>query len=191
VISISLYGGLEQWFGEQLRLDARSPQEVFWALTCQCPAFYEHLRRDGSAYEVIVDGAVINQDKLDLPILSSISIVPVIAGAGDIGRAILGAVLLVGSFFLPVAVLGISSFAIGALGANMLIGGVTGLLTPKPENKNTNNQSSSLLDAGGLPRSAQGDPIPVLFGLDWWIVDPPIVGAWATNNDVPIDWVPV
>jgi predicted phage tail protein len=190
MISVNLYGGLEQWFGECVELDAKTPAEVFHALASQCEEFYNHIKgsnADSYGYEIIVDDREVGEEWLELPVLTSISIVPVVCGAGDIGRAVLGAVLLVGSFFMPATLLGVSSFTVGAAGASLLIGGVIGMLTPKPTEP---GKGSSLLDASGLPRSYQGDVIPLLFGLDWWILDPPIVGSWVSNNEVPVDWVP-
>jgi len=189
MVEILLFGGLEEWFGDRLLMDVRSPKEVFLALASQCDEFLAHIQGSNEStygYEIIVDEKPRGPEWVDLPVIQRLSIVPVICGAGDVGRVILGGVLLVGSFFLPGAILGVSSFTIGAAGASLLIGGITGMLTPKPADP---GKASSLLDASGLPKSYQGDTIPVLFGLDWWVSEPPIVGSWVSNNEVPVDWV--
>jgi predicted phage tail protein len=190
MIDIALYGGLETFFGESLRLDVRTPEEVFWALAAQCDAFFQHVldsAKDGVGYRVIVDDEEIDESGLSLPVIRSISIAPAIAGAGDLGRIILGAVLIVGSFFLPGAILGISSVTIGSIGAALVYGGIVSLLTPKPSNEAGKNQNSFILDPSGQPRSYQGEAKPVLFG-DWWIENPPIISLWLDTENIPIDW---
>jgi predicted phage tail protein len=188
MITVSLYGGLEEWFGETVRIDARSPAEVIWALASQCEDFLQHIfdsAEEGVGYRVIVDGGEIDPNGLELPIIKSVSIAPAVAGSGDVGRIILGAVLLVGSFFLPVAILGISSLSVGLVGASLIYGGVSSLLSAKPTDQK--NQNSFVLDANGQPRSYQGDAIPLLFG-DWWIESPPVISLWLDTENIPVDW---
>jgi predicted phage tail protein len=188
MIEVSLYGGLEQWFGESVRMDIRNPSEVFWALAAQCEEFLQHViesAREGVGYKVIVDDEEIDSTGLELPVIGSISIAPAIAGSGDVGRIVLGAVLVVGSFFLPGAILGISSTTIGLVGASLIYGGVISLLTSKPTD--SKNQNSFALDANGQPRSYQGEAKPLLFG-DWWIENPPIISLWLDTENIPVDW---
>jgi predicted phage tail protein len=188
VIEISLYGGLEQWFGESVRLDARTASEAIWALAAQCEEFFQHIlmsAKEGVGYRVIVDDEIIGETGLDLPVISSMSIAPAVGGASDVGRIILGAVLLVGSFFLPGAFLGVSSATIGLVGASLIYGGVISLLTSKPTD--SKNQSSFALDANGQPRSYQGEAKPVLMGY-WWIENPPIISLWLDTENIPVDW---
>jgi predicted phage tail protein len=188
MIVVSLYGGLENWFGETVRLDARSPQEVIWALAAQCEDFLQHIfasADEGIGYRVVVDGEEIDPSGLELPVIKTISIAPAVAGSGDVGRIILGAVLLVGSFFLPVAVLGISSLSIGLAGTALIFGGISSLLTTKPTDQK--NQNSFVLDASGQARSYQGEAKPLLFG-DWWIENPPVISLWLDTENIPVDW---
>jgi predicted phage tail protein len=188
MITISLYGGLEKWFGEAVRLDVCSPQEAIWALAAQCEDFLQHIfisAEEGVGYRVVVDGQEIDPSGLELPVIKTISITPAVAGSGVVGRIILGAVLLVGSFFLPVAVLGISSLAIGQAGVALILGGVSSLLTTKPTDQKS--QNSFVLDANGQPRSYQGDAKPILFGF-WWIENPPVISLWLDTENIPVDW---
>ena len=83
------------------------------------------------------------------------------------------------------AILGISSLSIGLVGASLIYGGVSSLLSAKPTDQK--NQNSFVLDASGQPRSYQGDPIPVLFG-DWWIENPPVISLWLDTENIPVDW---
>jgi predicted phage tail protein len=184
MIEIQLLGDLAQ-FGPIPALEVRSATEAIRFISDQIPAFRDFLYSTAAdAYQVIVDGRDIGEDQLDWPAITSIVIQPVFAGAGLLGRIILGVVLLGVSFIMPAAFLGIASTTVGAFGVALALGGIVGLLTPKPEEQKS--QDSFGLDPSGLGRSTQGQAVPIAVG-DVFINPVPISG-WIDNENIPIDY---
>jgi predicted phage tail protein len=102
--------------------------------------------------------------------------VPVIAGAGTVGRILLGAALIAGAFFTGGATIGllglaapvaVSSILLG-VGASLLLGGVAQLLSPVPETPtgfdSTSDPRKSYSFSSIQNTSRQGTPVPVVYG---------------------------
>ena len=92
-----------------------------------------------------------------------------IAGRGAVGRIIVGALLIVGSFLIPgaAAFLGIGLQGLFfTVGASLVLGGVAQLLSPTPltnkEEKDAKNRSYSF--SGIQNTSRQGVAIPIIYG---------------------------
>lgn len=189
MISISLYGGLEEFFGETVSFDACNPSEIFRALAYQSSAFTDYISdsaKNGLAYKVIVDGEAIDESGLNLPVIATISIAPIVVGSGEVGRILLGAALVGVSFLVPGGILGISASSFLLAGQAFILGGVSSLLTGKPS-EGSKNLSSYLLDPNGQPRTYQGDAIPIAFGDYCYIENPPIVTLWLDTENIPVD----
>jgi predicted phage tail protein len=186
MVIIELLGELAR-FGDIPPLDVRSPAEAIRFISDQIPEFRQFLADTAAnTYQIIVDGEAIDEQAIEYPALISIIIQPVIAGAGDLGKILLGAVLLGVSFLMPASFLGISSTLVGQLGAAMVLGGLAGLINPAP--KEQKNENSYLLDAGGVARSSQGQPVPVLVGQR--IIQPVPIAVWIDNENIAIDYAP-
>jgi predicted phage tail protein len=187
VVTIELLGELAK-FGDIPPLDVRSAAEAIRFISDQIPEFRQFLAETAAnAYQVIVDGAPIDEGAIEYPALISVVIQPVIAGAGDLGKILLGAVLLGVSFLMPASFLGISSTLVGQFGAALVLGGLAGLINPQTT-KEQKNESSFLLDAGGVARSSQGQPVPVLVGQR--IIQPVPIAVWIDNENIAIDYAP-
>jgi predicted phage tail protein len=85
-------------------------------------------------YRVKLGPRAIGEDELQEPAgAQEISFVPVIGGAGAVGRIIAGVALIAGAFIIGQPWLGPFAFTIiTGIGASLALGGVAQLLTPVP-----------------------------------------------------------
>jgi predicted phage tail protein len=95
----------------------------------------------------------------------------VIAGLGAVGRIIVGALLIIGSFFIPgLALFGIALAPIAlGIGASLVLGGVAELISPVPRTDlNPGGEKDPKVDSysfsGIQNNSRSGLPIPVIYG---------------------------
>lgn len=161
MIKIRLYGALAKFIGKRVfSADVSSAAEAVRFLIANFPAVEAHMMNHD--YKVFVGEINIDETEVTYPCGSNeIKIIPVIQGAGAVGRIIGGAVLI-GLAFIP----GLQ--ILGAIGASLFLGGISQLLTPVPK------LSKSTTDPGD-PRksysfssiqntSRQGSPIPIIYG---------------------------
>jgi predicted phage tail protein len=100
-----------------------------------------------------------------------ISFVPVVSGAGAVGRIIAGVALLAAAIFIPgfAAWAGPTAYAliIGA-GSSLVLGGVAQLLTPTPtvpQGADTQDDPRKSYSFSGIQNtSRQGVPVPIVYG---------------------------
>ena len=99
---VKLYGELADFIGHK-ELDAviNSTADAIRFLVSNFPKLEAHMA--DRHYKVLVDKSEIGEDEIQYPIgKSSVSIVPVITGAGgNTGRILLGAALIGASFLFP------------------------------------------------------------------------------------------
>lgn len=167
--TIKLYGELGAKFGRKYVMAVKTPAEAVQALSSQLPGFAEYLygaQERGRGFAVFVGKTNLAQDQLHFHAGSDdIRIAPVILGSksGGIFQIVLGAALIVASFFIP---------AVGPIlfnmGLAMVIGGVVQLLMPVPkingvkERKPEDDPNYSF--NGPVNTTAQGHPVPLLYG---------------------------
>lgn len=148
--NILLLGELGKKFGREFRLDVKTPAEAVRALCANFKDFEGFVASSDKrnvGYRVIVGKQDVGADGLHDPVGNQeIKIVPVIAGAGGggIGKIIIGAALIVASFFIPGSTLAIAAaletgiavttMATAALyvGAALVLQGTAQMLTPTP-----------------------------------------------------------
>jgi predicted phage tail protein len=104
----------------------------------------------------------------------SIKIVPVLQGAGAVGRIIAGVALIALAIVNPFGAAAIFGTAIstivGGIGATLVLGGVAQLLTPVPKMpqgaaSNTDQDPRKSYSFSGIQQtSRQGVPVPVVYG---------------------------
>ena len=126
-------------------------------------------------YEVRGDGEPLELELLPVPVAGTITITPVVSGAGATGRIIAG-VALIGLSFVP----GLSLFGVAlaspimGIGASLVLGGVAQLLTPTPKIdegiKGNPKVGASYVFSGVTNTSRQGVPVTACYGE-------PIVGS--------------
>ena len=174
MIQIRFYGDLKR-FGTLFELDIRDAAEAIRALCVQIPNLREHIQK--GLYKVRIGKNYLSPEALEEGLFyrlkkgQSIHITPVLKGAksGGIFQAVLGVALIAASFFIPAAgLLGgmITSSMTMGVGAAMLLGGVSQMLTKTPEmgkvNDSEKKQSTSFSNLANM--TAQGRPVPFAYG---------------------------
>ena len=154
---VRLLGDLGERYGaEHVYHNLRTPADAIKLLCINYPSFQVELvtaHEKGIAYRVLQAGVDLNLDDLHLPIgQNDLVLVPVLSGADDnpVFRAIAGVALIAASVFLgPSAAVGGAGFlglqvgagivggvaasAIGTIGATLVLGSVTQMLSPQPQ----------------------------------------------------------
>ena len=169
---IKVYGKLAKHLGQRsFKAVVSTPAEAVRFLLANFPEL-RALMREGQ-YMVSVGRNPLelgtNPELLHYPSASfeTIRIVPVVAGAGAVGRIILG-VALVGLSFIPgfAAWAGPTAYGlITGVGASLVIGGIAQLLTPTPKLGTSENDPRRSYSFSGIQNvSRQGVPVPVIYG---------------------------
>jgi predicted phage tail protein len=164
---IRIYGRLAKFIGHRvLEADVATAAEAVRFLIANWPELEQHMA--DQHYRVSVGGYDLTADELHDPAgQQEIKIVPVMAGAGAVGRIIAGAVLVAVGLFVPgIGALGVQ--LIVGVGASLILGGVAQLLTPVPT-MNTGKDSEkdprkSYSFSGIQQTSRQGVPVPIVYG---------------------------
>jgi predicted phage tail protein len=168
---IKLYGKLAKFIGHRvLEADVSSAAEAVRFLLANWPELEQHMA--DQHYRVSVGTYALDKDELHDPAgQQEISIAPVVAGAGTVGRIILGAVLIGLSFIsgLQAAAIFGSKLTVGAallsLGGGLVLGGVAQLLTPTPKMQAVDQDPRKTYNFSGIQQtSRQGTPVPVVYG---------------------------
>lgn len=170
---IKLYGQLAKFVGKRvLEADVATAAEAVRFLVTNWPELERHMA--DQYYRVSLDAYDLSGDELHDPAgTSTIRIAPVIAGAGAVGRILLGVALIALSFTgigAATLAIGAAKIAVGStllgLGATMVLGGVAQLLTPVPKLDATSEQDPrrSFSFSGIQNTSRQGTPVPIVYG---------------------------
>ena len=137
----------ERYGAKHVYHNLRTPADAIKLLCINYPAFRDELltsHEKGVAYRVLQAGVDLDIGDLQLPIgQNDLVLVPVLSGADDnpFTRVIFGAVLIGASFFTGGATIGLLGFAapvavstaLGTIGATLILGGVTQMLSPQPD----------------------------------------------------------
>ena len=225
---IKLYGALAKFVGQRRFLaEVNSAAEGIRMLLANFPGLERHMA--DQHYKVIVDNYESELEQIHFPASQTVKIVPVLGGAGGGTGKILAGVALVafaiatagaGSGFLGLGlgatgavgtsgslvagsfVLGAgASVAIGSIGAALILGGVSQLLSPTPQigsfgpasvgnarSRNTSTQATELdpqesYSFSGIQNtSRQGTPVPVVYGET-------IVGSVVISAGIDVDTI--
>lgn len=132
--TIRVYGRLAKFLGRRVfRAEVASAAEAMRFLMANVPRLEGHM--SDQRYRVRLGLRAIGEDELQEPAgAQEISIVPVIGGAGAVGRIIVGVVLIAAAFAIGQPWLGQFAFTmITGVGASLALGGVAQLLTPVPQ----------------------------------------------------------
>jgi len=168
---IKLYGKLAKFIGHRvLEADVATAAEAVRFLVANWPEVERHM--SDQHYRVSVGTYDIDLEELHHPAgAAPISFVPVVGGAGAVGRIIIGIALVAFSLLLPgvgAVIGGALMTKIGLLGGALILTGIAQLLTPTPS-------VSQGADSEGDPRksysfsgvqntSRAGVPVPVVYG---------------------------
>jgi predicted phage tail protein len=171
---IKLYGKLAKFIGKRvLEADVATAAEAVRFLLANWPELEAHM--SDQHYRVSVGTYDIDLEELHHPAgAAPISFVPVVAGAGAVGRIIAGVALIALASLVTFGTVG-GIFAAGALnaavfgvGASLVLGGVAQLLTPTPKvpqgADKQDDPRKSYSFSGVQNTSRQGVPVPIVYG---------------------------
>jgi predicted phage tail protein len=175
---IKLYGKLAKFIGHRvLEADVASAAEAVRFLLANWPELERHM--SDQHYRVSVGSYDLLAEELNDPAgAAPISFVPVVAGAGAVGRIIAGvaiiafAIVTAGAGLIAGLGLGFgasTAISIGLVGASLVLGGVAQLLTPVPKapksGKDTDDDPRKSYSFSGIQNtSRQGTPVPIVYG---------------------------
>jgi len=166
---IKLYGQLAKFVGHRiLEADVATAAEAVRFMVANWPELEQHMA--DQHYRVSVGSYDLTVDELHDPAgQQAISIVPVVAGAGAVGRIIVGVLLVAFSLLLPgvgAAIGGAAMTKIGLLGGALILGGIAQLLTPVPKANKDQQDPRTTFNFSGLQNSSRaGIPVPIVYGL--------------------------
>lgn len=164
--TVRLYGHLGARFGRTHQFAVASAAEAIRALCSQFEGFREAISKVNVAVRIgtrVINESDVRSGRLADPVgKDDIRIAPVPVGSGKNGvlQTVLGVILIVVGAYTGNAAL------IGS-GVSLVVGGVVQMLTPTPsldKNRDGPNNRASYNFNGPVNTSAQGNPVPVLYG---------------------------
>ena len=182
---LKLYGDLAEFCGGINEHSAviNQPIDAIRYLRANFAGVDKHIASQN--YQVYIGEHIIDEELLDFPSGGlDIKIVPVVAGAGNIGKIIAGialigfAVMTGGAGFsvlsqpvfgktagaMMLGSLNVSALA-GKIGLLLILSGVAGLLTPVPELPDDENDPIKSFSFSGVQQTARsGTAIPIVYG---------------------------
>ena len=163
---IKLYGKLAKFVGHRiLEADVATAAEAVRFLMANWPELERHMA--DQHYRVSVGTYDLDLEELHDPAgAAPISFVPVVAGAGAVGRILIGAALIAASFIPGVGALAVT--LLFSVGASLVLGGVAQLLTPTPKvptGADTQNDPRKSYSFSGVQNTSRaGTPVPIVYG---------------------------
>jgi len=170
MIKLTIYGRLRKFIGQSsFEIKANSPKQAFSFLVNNFKGVKEHIK--DQEYCVMAGDVRITEELLDLQTESEIKIIPVVHG--EIFGILLGVGALFGSSVAG-SVLGttllstIASSALTMIGTNLIVDGITSMLSPDPKPLNATRQEDpqdpNYSFTGLLNNTKQGVPINIIYG---------------------------
>jgi predicted phage tail protein len=169
---IKLYGSLAKFIGRRvLEADVATAAEAVRMLAANFPGLEQHMAEQH--YRVTVGTYDLDLDEIHDPVgQQDIKIMPVVVGAGAIGRIILGVLLVAAAIFIPGLGLGLAGSvvtSIGLFGGSLILGGVAQLITPVPkvpQGSGSDNDPRKTFNFSGIQQTSRaGIPVPCVYGL--------------------------
>jgi predicted phage tail protein len=170
---VILHGALGKKFGKKHRFFIGKPIDAIRALMANRKGFSVDFRKwgqKGRLYEIICDGELLeSKEQFELEgTIKTIHIAPTIMGTSNSARIIVGALMIVASFYFPGSGTAFQQFMnstlIGA-GVSLVIGGIMGLLFPPPVPQFESSVQGKSFIFSSLENSAvQGVVIPLGYG---------------------------
>ena len=165
---IKLYGKLAKFIGHRvLEADVATAAEAVRFLVANWPEVERHMA--DQHYRVSVGTYDIDLEELHHPAgAAPISFVPVVAGAGAVGRIIIGVALVAFSLLLPgvgAVIGGALMTKIGLIGGALILTGIAELLTPTPTISQDEGDPRKSFSFSGIQNTSRaGVPVPVVYG---------------------------
>lgn len=182
MIKVKFYGDLKK-FGSEFSLDVKDTAEAIRALCSQIKGLRQKLQQ--GYYKVRIGRDYINPEALEEGLFyclksgHTLHFTPVIRGAknGGIFNIVAGAVLVAASWWAGGAAgwgyLGAAGYGMATmgtmLGASMILGGISQLLTKTPTVGSSDSEESEKKNSTSFSNlnnmAAQGKPVPLAYGL--------------------------
>ena len=163
---VKVYGELKKKLGQSsFELDVNTPAQAIKALCVNFPDltnWFVENDQNGYGYKVQIGKQKIYSEDLQ-PMYQPwaekdvLQIVPIIRGAGGVGKFLLGAVLVGIAFFGGPAIL-------GYIGLNLILGGISDMLSPSPPSIPESSKLKSFSFSGIVNVADQGVPVPICYG---------------------------
>lgn len=163
MVDVFLHGILGQKFGEKWSLNVKNVGEAIKAINCNTKQAFRKFIIDNdinTEYVVIVDGKDVDENEIkSIKANKEIHISPAIEFANDTLKIIAGIILvIVGAYFYETP---IGPYLVD-LGIALILGGVAGMLVPKPKIEDNGNPSTTINNSNVVVR--QGYPVQVVYG---------------------------
>lgn len=179
--NIYLYGYLAEKYGKVHRFSVTSIGEACRALEANFPGFRQDIKRDEKYFvangDDLSEDSTLNDETIFLKFKKlDFHICPEISGAGGqrggIFTAVLGAVLMVASLWVPPAgIAGIEMLSAGLvfnaglmLFASGMLSALSSWLAPDYEQQEKPDERRSFLFDGPTNTTEQGGPVPLIYG---------------------------
>jgi predicted phage tail protein len=178
---IKLYGKLAKFIGHRvLEADVATAAEAVRFLLANWPELEAHM--SDQHYRVSIGTYDLELEELHHPAgAAPISFVPVVAGAGAVGRVLAGIALIALAFIPGIGTATAAAIAAGAkagltvvgtalfgIGASLALGGIAQLLTPTPKiaqgADKQDDPRKSYSFSGIQNTSRAGTPVPIVYG---------------------------
>jgi predicted phage tail protein len=184
---VKLYGKLGKEFGKVHYFDVKNAAEAFRALCANYPSFYNFLyNRNDIGYRVLIDNVERDIHELYYPADKEIKIIPVVVGANDEARLIIGiaivAVAVVYAGPAGLAAAGWLTQTAAAIGFNLALSGVVGIMTPVPTAPESPEKIESFGFNGSVNNVRQGGPVPLAYGE--LIVGSHVISAGISTEEI-------
>lgn len=195
---IQLHGALAEQFGDNFKLDVKSPAEAVRALEANFPGEFYQAFKDGYFRVGYDRDSGIDTEFLTMETgAKEIHFEPVIVGEGgrnaNLFKIVLGLAVIGAAVYFSGGTLGTTAFSvlgsnitygnIALFGVGLVLQGVAGLLTPVQQLKTGDeieDENSYLFD-GPVNTIKQGGPVPIVYGRH--IVGSTLVSASIYSAD--------
>jgi len=170
---VILHGALARQFGKRHKFFIRKPIDAIRALMVNKKGFKKAFRTwgmEGKFYEMICDGEVVETlyGLEQTNNIKTIHLAPTIIGTSNAAKIIVGAALIVLSFYVPGSWGAFGEFLGDALlgaGISLVMGGIMGLLFPPPTPSFTDQADAKSFLFSSLENSTvQGVVVPLGYG---------------------------
>ena len=161
--TVKLGGRLGQEFGQVWHLDIDRPSEAIRAIEANKPGLMKRIQEladMGLVFRLRLNKRAVGDSEVDaLHGGQTVTLMPVVRGAGATGRFIVGAVLVVAGTMWG------QQWAV-QIGASLMVGGVVEMLSPQAKvgSSASSNALSSYAFGGSENVAGQGYAIPVGYG---------------------------
>jgi predicted phage tail protein len=176
-VTVRLIGSLGKEFTRSIPIKAKNTREVISGLCANFPGFKDYIRdKYFKIFRVKPQDAInLGEDELDIPLGDySFVICPAVSGSGGLLRIVAGTALIgIGAIF--------GGALLFPLGASLILGGISQLLTPLPGSPKEQEKLDSYLASAGQGRNNLSRPVPILYGTRI-VRDSPVISLNRTTQ---------